>query len=252
MDTPSCCNLVTGASSGIGLAFTRHLLDASDLPVVAVSRHACDCDELDALAGDHGRLIRIDADLADEDDLDALARQLEGAGLSVSRVINCAGMLHQPASRGLPEKRIEDVRKATLMDSFAINAFTPILLAKYLLPLMPRGQQTVFASLSARVGSISDNHLGGWYAYRASKAAQNQLLRTLAIEAQRRWPNVRVLILHPGTTDTPLSAPFQSRVPEDKLFDANWVAARLLQIIEQTDVNDSGRFIDWQGKDIPW
>ena len=247
------CSLVTGASSGIGLAFTEHLLTHTHDRVVAVSRRAQSSPGLLELAARHrNRLVQLEADLTNESELSGLGDTLAGAGLRPHRVINCAGMLHGEALPDTPEKRLEQVSKQTLKASFAINAFAPILLARALLPLMPREPGTVFASLSARVGSIGDNRLGGWYAYRAAKAAQNQLLRTLAVEAQRRWPGLRVLLLHPGTTDTPLSEPFQSRVPTEKLFAPQWVAERLMHIIDTTSEQDSGRFIDWQGKDVPW
>lgn len=109
-----------------------------------------------------------------------------------------------------------------------------------------------FASLSARVGSISDNQLGGWYAYRASKAAQNMLLRTFAIEWRRLNRQGCCLLLHPGTTDTGLSKPFQARVPEGKLFTPDFVAERLLTVIAEHGPEDSGQFYAWDGQPIPW
>ena len=110
----------------------------------------------------------------------------------------------------------------------------------------------MFASLSARVGSIEDNRLGGWYAYRASKAAQNQFLRTFAVEARRRAKNLIVLALHPGTVETGLSAPFRANVPQEKLFSADFAAQCLLKNMENASEEDSGGFFAWDGAPIPW
>lgn len=251
--TLETCTLISGASSGIGLAFVNHYLAHTSEPVMALSRHASEAIALASLAEIYsGRLITLDIDLTHEDELSLLPDRVRAHELSPVRVVNCAGMLHQPDCPALPEKRLEAVTYEGLMASFAINSFAPVLLAKTLLPLMPKKVDGFFASLSARVGSIGDNHLGGWYSYRAAKAAQNQLFRTLSIEASRRWPQIRLLLLHPGTTDTPLSRPFQSQVPEGKLFSPQWVATRLAKLIDETDITDSGRFMDWQGKNIDW
>jgi NAD(P)-dependent dehydrogenase (short-subunit alcohol dehydrogenase family) len=128
------------------------------------------------------------------------------------------------------------------------EALAPALLAKHLIPLMPKDQRAVFAALSARVGSIGDNRLGGWYSYRASKAALNMLLRCTAIEAKRRWPKLVVVGLHPGTVDTPLSQPFQARVPDGKLFTPEFSARSLLQVIDGLTPADSGNVYAWDGQ----
>ena len=130
-----------------------------------------------------------------------------------------------------PEKRLAALRRSALHQSFAINAWGPALLAQAVEPVLKRSGQAWFASLSARVGSIGDNHLGGWYSYRAAKAAQNQLLKTVALEWRRTMPAVCVACLHPGTTDSPLSKPFQARVPPAKLFTPAFSAAALLGVL---------------------
>ncbi|EKF73527.1 short chain dehydrogenase/reductase family oxidoreductase [Alcanivorax hongdengensis A-11-3] len=246
----STVRLITGASSGIGLALTRHWL-AADQPVVAVSRHASTSPALAELHG-QGPLSCLDVDITDEKALRDLAAQLSERQLKPEQIINCAGVLHDSNGNLRPEKRLEDVSAERLMRAFSLNSLAPILLARYLLPTMPRDRRTVFASLSARVGSIADNHLGGWYSYRASKAAQNQLLTTLAIESRRRYPDLCVLLLHPGTTDTPLSKPFQRNVPPEKLFSPERAARQLATLIDQASDADHGRFIAWDGQDIPW
>jgi NAD(P)-dependent dehydrogenase (short-subunit alcohol dehydrogenase family) len=164
-------------------------------------------------------------------------------------LINTAGVLHDGASLQ-PERRLEQVQAESLRRSFEVNAIGPVLLARHFTACMSHGEAAVFASLSARVGSIADNRLGGWYAYRAAKAAQNQLLRTLAIEMARRAPKLRVLALHPGTVDTALSHPFQSGVAPEKLFSPARAAAQLLRVIETSE--GSGRFLAWDGSEIPW
>lgn len=127
----------------------------------------------------------------------------------------------------------------------------PALVAKHFLPLLARDRKSVFAALSARVGSISDNQLGGWHAYRASKAALNMLLRTFAIELARRNPRAVCVGLHPGTVDTGLSAPFQANVPEGKLFTPDFAAARLLEVVDRLKPDDSGHVFAWDGQLIP-
>ena len=243
--------LITGASSGIGLALVQHWL-ASDSPVIALARHASQADALVRLKQQGLPLLCMDVDIADEPQLQRLAATLKEKDLQPDQVINCAGVLHDHAAGLAPEKRLEDVNLQNLQHSFAVNAFAPILLARHLLPLMPRRQPALFASISARVGSIEDNHLGGWYSYRASKAAQNQLLRTLAVETRRRYPQLCVMALHPGTTDTPLSAPFQRNVPEGKLFSSERAAKQLATIIDHAGEDHHGRFIAWDGQPIPW
>ncbi|MEO5628419.1 MAG: SDR family NAD(P)-dependent oxidoreductase [Thermomonas sp.] len=243
--------LVTGASSGIGLAMLRQLLDNRHVGrVFAVSRSASINPSLRDLQGAFGeQLQRIDADITREVDLAQLAQATQTVD-ALHLVINAAGVLHGDALA--PERAIEHASKATLEQVFALNAFAPLLLAKALLPQLCRSQPAVFASLSARVGSIGDNRVGGWYAYRASKAAQNQLLKTFSIEWKRRNPLGTCLLLHPGTVDTPLSAPFQSKVPADRLFEPQRAANQLLQVIAQSTPADSGRFIAWDGNEIPW
>ena len=250
-DTPIRA-LVTGASGGIGLAILKQLLGGPHLALVfAVSRSASQSDTLRQLHKTHGqRLVLLDADIADEGDLENLRAEVSSRTDTLDRVINAAGVLHSADLQ--PEKSLEQITRANLERVFALNAFAPILLAKALMPLLCHGRAAVFASLSARVGSIGDNRSGGWYAYRASKAAQNQLMKTFAIELARRNRHACCLMLHPGTVDTPLSAPFQARVPAEKLFTADRAATRLLEIIVSSTAADNGRFIAWDGTDVPW
>ena len=244
--------LVTGASSGIGLAMVNALLDNPAVArVCAVSRRAADSEALAVLqARRGGRLQRISADLTTDAGLDAIVAGIRAGGDALHLVVNCAGVLHGDGLR--PEKSLATLDRHALEQSFALNAFAPVLLMRALLPLLGSGAPRVVASLSARVGSIGDNRLGGWYAYRAAKAAQNQLLRTLAIEWQRSHPHATCVLLHPGTVDTPLSQPFQARVAADALFPPARAARQLLDLIATLTPADSGRFIAWDGSTIPW
>jgi NAD(P)-dependent dehydrogenase (short-subunit alcohol dehydrogenase family) len=160
------------------------------------------------------------------------------------------GLLHEDG-RG-PEKALRDLDPAWLARVHAVNAIGPVMVAKHFLPLMPRTGRAVFAALSARVGSITDNRLGGWHGYRASKAALNMLVRNLAIEERRRNDRSIVVTLHPGTVDTDLSRPFQGNVVAGKLFDAERAALQLLDVIEDLKPHDSGKLFDFEGIEIPF
>lgn len=175
------------------------------------------------------------------------AGMIIGAG---SALVNVAGLLHD--GRLGPERRLEEVDPAQLARLFAVNAYGPLLVAKHFYRLMVHEERAVLANVSARVGSIGDNRLGGWYAYRASKAAQNMFTKNLAIEFKRRAKNLVVVALHPGTVDTDLSRPFRRSVPPSKLFSVDRAASQLLEIIDQVGPADSGNFIGWDGQRIPW
>jgi len=236
--------LVVGASRGIGRALADALIARDDVAQVYVAGRT-------APAFDTPKAVPLALDVGDED---SLARATAIIGAQTARlhlVINTAGILHDGAALQ-PEKSITRVTAETLTASFRVNAYGPILLAKHLLPLLRHTKPCVFASLSARVGSIQDNRLGGWYAYRAAKAAQNQLLRTFAVELARSNPRACVLALHPGTVDTALSRPFQANVTADKLFTPAVAAARLLTVIADRTPADSGTFWGWDGQPIPW
>lgn len=243
--------VVTGASRGIGLAAVTRLLDTPGVgQVLAVSRRASHSDELTALADRDPRLQQHDVDLADAAAIDGFGREVAASAGRIHLLLNCAGILHADGVR--PEKALAQVGIDALQRVFALNAFAPILLARALQPVLRHGQPAVLASISARVGSIGDNLLGGWYAYRASKAAQNQLWKTLSIEMRRINPAAACVLLHPGTVDTALSTPFKAGVPAGKLFTPGRAARQLLDIIAGVEPRDSGRFIAWDGDDIPW
>ncbi len=243
--------LVVGASQGIGLAFAQQLAaDPRVERLFLASRSAPTSAALQALQPEPGPRIHLLAcDITDEHSLEALCESLAPAG-RLHLVLNTAGVLHGPGLS--PEKSLPQLALASLQRSFAVNAFGPILLARAVLPLLTHGDPVVFASLSARVGSIGDNRLGGWYAYRAAKAAQNQLLRNFAIELTRLNRRSIVLALHPGTVATGLSQPFSANVAAGKLFTPGFASHRLLEVIAARSASDSGSFYAWDGKVVPW
>jgi NAD(P)-dependent dehydrogenase (short-subunit alcohol dehydrogenase family) len=245
--------LVQGASRGLGLAFVRALLDRDDVDRVFATCRAPEASEgLARLRAEHGdALVALRLDVRDESTIAAAAASITGQGEPrLHWLVNCAGVLHDREIS--PEKRLEDVDPERLRSVFEVNAFGPLLVAKHFLGLLRHDERAVLANVSARVGSIGDNRLGGWYAYRASKAAQNMFTRNLAIELGRRAPNAICLALHPGTVDTDLSRPFQRSVPAERLFDAKQAAEQLLGVIDACNPEDSGRFLAWDGQPIPW
>lgn len=216
--------VIIGAGGGIGAALAARL--ETDPAVALVTR-----------------FTRKALDLTDPAGIAAAA-----AGLSSppDLVICATGLLQ---GQGIsPERALKDLDAKALAHSFAVNAIGPALVAQAFLPMMPRTGKTVFAALSARVGSISDNRLGGWHSYRAAKAALNQLIRTIAIEHARRWPEAVVCALHPGTVDTGLSKPFQRSAT--MLITPDESAAHLLGVIDGLAPPQSGRLFDWQGKEV--
>lgn len=236
--------VVIGASGGIGRALAgRMLADRTYDRVVALSRRR------PSDWPDDARRAWGPVDILDEASLAAAAHWIAGIG-APTRIIVATGRLH---GDGLsPEKSMKTLDLASLTALFAINAAGPALAAKHLLPLTPRDRPSLFAALSARVGSISDNRLGGWYGYRASKAALNMLIATLAIEYRRTHPLGVCVGLHPGTVDTPLSAPFQAGVAAERLFSPGRSAAALIEVMDSLRAADSGRVYAWDGAPIPY
>jgi NAD(P)-dependent dehydrogenase (short-subunit alcohol dehydrogenase family) len=223
--------VVIGASGGIGAALCEALEDEGIYDVVhALSR-----------SGENP------IDIEDEASIAAAAARI-AAGPPPALVVVATGLLHDGGNG--PEKTYRDLDAAWLAKTLAVNAIGPALLAKHLLPLMPKQGRTVFAVLSARVGSISDNRLGGWYGYRMAKAALNQLVRTLSIEEKRRNDRSIVVGLHPGTVDTGLSKPFQGNVRPGTLFTPDRAASQLLDVIDGLTVTSSGRLFDFEGKEV--
>ena len=244
--------LVVGASRGIGLALTANqLAERGVTEVVATHRPESDPRGLQQLAEVHGdRLRRVPLDVSDPDSLAAFERFAAALEGGFDLAIHAAGILHEGTIQ--PEKSLSECDPTALARLFEVNAIGPLMGASALLPHQGRGRRFTFAALSAMVGSIGDNRLGGWYGYRASKAALNQFLKTLANECRHRHPQGTILAIHPGTTDTGLSKPFQRNVPPGKLYPATTTAQRILDIARSAEPAMSGRFFNWDGNEIPW
>ena len=189
-------------------------------------------------------------DIENENSLKDFKEKLSKSKLNLRLVLNATGRLHSKKLN--PEKRLQHINKENLIESFSINAFAPILLAKNIEEFINKELEFNFASISARVGSITDNKTGGWYAYRAAKSAQNQLFKSLSIEWARKYPKAIITLLHPGTVNTNLSKPFHKFVPKDKLFSPKKTSNYLIDILRHQKPTDSGKFIAWDGKEIPW
>ncbi|MEL7305046.1 MAG: SDR family NAD(P)-dependent oxidoreductase [Myxococcota bacterium] len=233
--------VIVGASGGIGNALAQHLaLEPGVRHLFAGARRE------PKTPIDKSSLFFVD--LEDETTIAEAASSIE---VELDLVIVATGMLHD-RERGIrPEKALKQARASALLTQFQVNAIGPLLVAKHFLPKIKRDSRAVFAALSARVGSIEDNRLGGWYGYRASKAALNQFIRTTAIEWRRTHKHLICVGLHPGTVDTELSQPFQSGVPEHKLFTADVSATRLLEVVRGLRPQDSGSVFAWDSTRIP-
>lgn len=179
-----------------------------------------------------------------------VVEQLASHAGTFTRVCICHGILHSESI--YPEKRCEDIDPESMGKILYANALVPALWLKLLLQLMVGTQPAVVACFSARVGSTGDNRLGGWYSYRASKAALNSLLKTYAIEYRRRAKNVKLLAFHPGTVDSQMSKPFQASVPPGKLFTADYVADCLAELMDNLPCDGELSYLDYAGKPIPW
>jgi NAD(P)-dependent dehydrogenase (short-subunit alcohol dehydrogenase family) len=241
--------LVIGASRGIGLAITRALLRRTSTGLLyATYRNAESAQRLIALKDPRLTLCR--AEVTDRTSLQELAREIRQSSVKPELVVHCAGILHEPGLQ--PEKSLRHCQPDALRRLFEVNSIGPLMTAQCIVPLMPKNRSTHFAALSAMVGSIGDNRLGGWYGYRASKAALNQFLRTLSIECRRTHPELCVTAIHPGTTDTALSAPFQSNVKPEKLYTPEQSADRILEVVLAGTPKESGRFVNWDGNPLPF
>ncbi|MGB5483734.1 SDR family NAD(P)-dependent oxidoreductase [Parasphingorhabdus sp.] len=190
----------------------------------------------------------VAVDLTSEASIEEAAAWITDNKILPSLVFVATGLLHDD-KKG-PEKSLRQLDADWLMKNYQINAVGPALIAKHFLPLMDRKTMSRFAALSARVGSISDNRFGGWYGYRASKAALNMIIRNLAIEWSRKNDQSIIVALHPGTVDTALSAPFQSNVPSGKLFEPERAARHLLNVLDRLEPADSGKIFAWDGAEI--
>ncbi|MEB3308626.1 MAG: SDR family NAD(P)-dependent oxidoreductase [Snowella sp.] len=245
-------SLVVGASGGIGLAFTQQLLSNENaVQVFATYRDSTPSIELEKLQQDYPQKLQLlRLDITEELQIEAMVKKIRQEVTKLHLVVNCVGLLHEENLQ--PEKNLRQIQPENLLAYFQVNSIGGILLAKHLLPLFKHSDRSILATISAKVGSIGDNQLGGWYGYRASKAALNMFLKTAAIEYKRSSPRTIIALLHPGTTDTRLSKPFQRNVPPEKLFSSDRTVRQLLAVLDKLTEADSGGFFSWDGSRLPW
>lgn len=224
--------VVIGASGGLGAAFVQHLENDPN------------CEQVAAL----GRHTDPALDLVDEPSIERAAAWLLDQGEEWDLILDATGILTIDGHG--PEKRLRELDPAVMARSFAINSIGPALLFKHLSPLLPRGRKGILATLSARVGSIEDNHLGGWMSYRASKAALNQVVRTTALELRFSHRQALVVALQPGTVATRLSEPYRARAPQ--ILEPAESARRLLAVLDRLDTSASGTLYDFEGQRLPF
>ncbi len=230
--------VVIGASGGIGQAFIRHLVQQDKVAkIYAFARSDVPIE--------HAKVIKGKIDLSNEDSIELAAQSIQDV---CHIIITATGVLHTDTIA--PEKTLRNLGSQIMQNVMQVNFIGPALVGKYFLPLMPRDERAVFAALSARVGSISDNQLGGWYTYRASKAALNMFIKTSSIEIARKYKHASVIGLHPGTVETDLSDPFKGNVPEGKLFTPNYATEKMLEVISNVTFEQTGNLIAYDGEVI--
>jgi NAD(P)-dependent dehydrogenase (short-subunit alcohol dehydrogenase family) len=265
---PDAVFVVTGANRGIGLQFVKKLLQHTKGTIVACCRSPENAVALQDLTKlNPGRLVITPLDLENQESIERAAAQIKEKFDRVDILLNVAGLLGDAKTVPGPERSVSKIERYWMEKSFQVNVFGPVMFSKELVPLMAQNRRpvqkkdhdsddqdirpkSVIANLSARVGSISDNGLGGWYSYRMSKAALNQATRTLANELKRQ--SIWCIALHPGTTDTDLSKPFQKNVQEGRLFPVDFTVDSLMKVIDSMDDENSGGLYDWAGKAIPF
>ncbi len=229
---PAGIAVVVGSSGGIGAAVMAALTaDGRFSSVLGLHRSSAPALEL-----------------TEEASIEAAARHVAAQAGTLRLVFDATGVLQDETTR--PEKTWRELDPVSLSHAFAVNAIGPALLMKHFLPLLPSKEKAVFATLSAKVGSIGDNRLGGWYGYRASKAALNQFVRTAAVELARRCPQAVCLALHPGTVHTALTAAHAKHGLEVRTPAA--AAELLVQVLDRVTAADSGAFLDYAGQPLPW
>ena len=230
---------IIGSSGAIGRAFLyAYIADKEVSNIYSISRTEVELND--------ERIIHINIDVTDEVSVKAAASKIGENRLD--KLIVATGILHTELFG--PEKSIKDIKIENFVKIFSVNAFGPALIGKYFLPLMKKDKKSIAAFLSARVGSISENKLGGWYAYRASKSALNQIIKNFSIESKRTNPTGIIIGLQPGTVKSKLSEPFQKNVKKGKLLLPKDSVKSLIKVIESVMQNDSGKIFDWKGEEI--
>ncbi|MEZ8826014.1 SDR family NAD(P)-dependent oxidoreductase [Vibrio amylolyticus] len=236
--------LIIGGTGGIGSALVDHFLKTNPSATVFATYHSKQPQK------DHDRLQWFQLDATSDLEVQALAARLSKETQNLDILLNTTGFLHTNERK--PEKSISEFDPDFFLLNVQKNVLPTMLLAKHFSKLLKSNNDTHFVSLSARIGSIEDNRIGGWVSYRSSKAALNMAIKTISIEWQYKLPKCRVFAFHPGTTDTDLSKPFQKNVPESKLFKPEYVARCLAEFIESSDTKKSGHLYSFDGCEIPW
>lgn len=236
------CIAIAGISGGIGQALARQMLARDpELVILGLCRDPKQAAASDGL-GDRVHRLAWSAESGLQEDLPE--------GLALEGIVYCAGILHGEGMT--PEKRLEDLKDAAFLQAMQVNALGFARLVQALMPALRHKRLKHLVAISAKVGSISDNGMGGWYSYRASKAALNMLVRNLAIELPRRCRPVCCVALHPGTTETALSAPFQQSLARLEVHTTDETAENLLAVMDTLQEKDNGRFLSWDGSELPW
>ena len=238
-------DVVIGAGSGIGRALIDRWHEAAARPVLAVARAPDALARFEALES----VQTIACDYSDAA-LTALAETLREEKKDVARLVICNGVLQGEGFR--PERALNQIEGSAMRQVFEVNAFLPMRVLAALSPVLKRSTAPRIAVLSARVGSIGDNRLGGWYSYRGSKAALNMMLQCAALELRRLNPAAKLIAYHPGTVDTPLSKPFQANVDAEKLLAPEAAAAALDAVLSEVESDGTLSYLDWRGASIPW
>ena len=230
---------VIGSSGAIGSAFVDHYInDLSINSIFSFSRSS--------IGIDNNKVKHFLIDIENESSIENAAKSVEETNFD--EIIIASGLLH--TNEFGPEKSIKDLKADNILKVLNVNTVGPAIIGKYFLPLLTKENKSVMAFLSARVGSISENKLGGWYSYRASKSALNQVIKTFSIELKRTNPKAIIIGLQPGTVDSELSAPFKRSVSNNKLFSAEYSVSQLLEVIERADDSSSRNLISWDGEII--
>ena len=238
--------LIIGSSGGIGKSLVKALLADQSIDIIhTVSRSKDASTDL--------RLNHHQINSVNESEVNKLTEELRTEG-DFCLIVCCIGTLHggETDKSFRPEKRLEDLNPESMLRYFQVNTIAPMNWLKKIVNLAPKHQSCTAVFITARVASIEDNHLGGWYGYRSSKAALNMLIKTAQIELARRSPNTILVSYHPGTVDTDLSKPFQKNVAKGKLFTSEFAVEKLLETLPFLTQKDAPHYVDWQGKPIPW
>lgn len=245
--------LIIGGTGGIGQAMVEQIIETNKNSNHSVLIFATFHRTVPNIKADNVHWLQMD--VGDEESIAQAVDTIRQHSIHLDWVINCVGLLHTDTSQ--PEKALRQVETEFFLQNMQINALAGLLIAKHIKPLLSKAERSddtpaIYATISARVGSISDNELGGWYSYRMSKAALNMGMKNLSIEWGRSLKNVCIVVMQPGTVNTQLSAPFQGNVAEGHLFSPAYSAECLLDVLSGMTAAQSGSFVDWSGASIPW